>query len=108
MKVKNNHTFLLIPKDLLPSDGPDTTRGSSLFGTRSSPATNTPGDVKAKKTAPSPRKSGANDSDSEATETESEWEKERAMKKAKGKLSQSAGGREEDDEKEKQRMLKWE
>ena len=70
-------------QDILPSDGPDTTKGSSLFGTRSPLPSSTARDVKtAKPSAESARKSGANDSDSEVTESESEWEKERALQKA--------------------------
>ena len=70
-------------QDILPSDGPDSTRGSSLFGTRSPLPSSTAGGAKATKpSAPSPRKTGANESDSDMTETESEWEKERALKKA--------------------------
>ena len=74
--------FSLI-QDILPSDGPDSTRGSSLFGTLSPLPKNSAGNAKATKpSAVSPRKTNANESDSEATETESEWEKERAFKKA--------------------------
>ena len=75
-------TIFLI-QDILPSDGLDATRGSSLFGTTSPLPQNTAGNAKAAKpSAASPRKTAADDSDSEATETESEWEKERASKKA--------------------------
>ena len=74
--------FSLI-QDILPSDGPDSTRGSSLFGTLSPLPKNSAGNAKATKlSAASPRKTNANESDSEATESESEWEKERAFKKA--------------------------
>ncbi|XP_022803543.1 trichohyalin-like [Stylophora pistillata] len=93
--------------DLLPSDGPDTTRGSSLFGTRSPPPTKTTGENKPqKKVAASPRDTDANDSDSEVTESEGEWEKERALEKAKEKERQEQEALER--EKEKQRMLQWE
>ena len=66
-------------QDILPSDGPDTTKGSSLFGTRSPLPSVSASEAKPKA---SPIKAEANESDSEATETESEWEKERAQKKA--------------------------
>ncbi|XP_027038331.1 trichohyalin-like [Pocillopora damicornis] len=93
--------------DLLPSDGPDTTRGSSLFGTRSPPPTKTVGETKPQlKVAASPRKTDVNDSDSEVTESEGEWEKERALEKAKEKEKQEQEDLER--EKEKQRMLQWE
>ena len=67
-------------QDILPSDDPDTTKGSSLFGTRSPLPSVTVND--ATPAANFSRKTEANESHSEETETESEWEKERAQKKA--------------------------
>ena len=67
-------------QDILPSDDPDTTKGSSLFGTRSPLPSVTVND--ATPAASLSRKTEANESHSEDTETESEWEKERAQKKA--------------------------
>ena len=64
----------------MPSDDPDTTKGSSLFGTRSPLPSVTVND--SKPAASFSRKTEANESHSEDTETESEWEKERAQKKA--------------------------
>ena len=67
-------------QDILPSDDPDTTKGSSLFGTRSPLPSVTVND--STPAASFSRKTEANESHSEDTETESEWEKERAQKKA--------------------------